>query len=53
MDLNTLKDKAKELVDGVPEDVKEKATHAVKEAENHVPGEIKEKAKELKDKLGL
>lgn len=53
MDLITLKDKAKELVDGVPEDVKEKAAHAVKEAENHVPGEMKEKAKELKDKLGL
>jgi hypothetical protein len=53
MDLNTLKDKAKELVDGVPEDVKEKTAHVLKEAENHIPGEMKEKAEELKDKLGL
>lgn len=41
MDFDALKDKAKELVEGVPEDVKEKAAHAVKEAENHVPGEMK------------
>lgn len=53
MDFDELKEKVKELVDGVPENMQEKSVHAVKEAENFVSGEMKEKAKEIKDKLGL
>lgn len=57
MDVNNLVDKAKDLSENVPGDVKEKAVGLVGEAEKHIPDEVKEKAGGilggLKDKLGL
>lgn len=57
MGVNDLVDKAKDLAENVPGDVKEKAAGLVEEAEKHIPDEFKEKTGNilggLKDKLGL
>lgn len=57
MDVNNLVDKAKDLAENVPGDVKEKAAGLVEEAEKHIPDEVKEKTGGilggLKDKFGL
>lgn len=57
MDVNNLIDKAKELVENVPDDIKEKATGFVEEAGNQMPEDVKEKASgflsNLRDKFGL
>lgn len=57
MDVNNLVDKAKDLAENVPDDMKEKASGLIEEAEKHMPKDMKEKAGGIlggiKDKLGL
>ena len=57
MDVNNLVDKAKDLAENVPGDVKEKASGLMEEAEKRMPEDMKEKAEGIlggiKDKLGL
>lgn len=57
MEVNNLVDKAKDLAENVPGDVKEKESDLIEEVEKHMPEDVKEKAGGLlgriKDKLGL
>ncbi|MFR1820757.1 MAG: hypothetical protein ACLSXK_05585 [Lactococcus petauri] len=57
LDVNNLVDKAKDLAENVPGDVKGKASGLIEEAEKHMPEDMKEKAwgilGGIKDKLGL
>lgn len=58
MDLNNLVDKAKDLAENVPGDIKEKASDFVDvQVDNFAPENVKGQAKDLveglKDKLGL